>query len=135
MRRLLVCAAIALGGCNLIVAGLAKDEGRPCKDGRCPTGFVCQDARCVRVGGGDGGPDGGTTCSEAAECTECLPGTTPVCGNGHCLCVQLQGRFATLADAPPRGTFDLENGRLGDQICVERSLGADTVTLCGGIVQ
>lgn len=132
---LLTLLAGGLSGCNLIVAGLALDEGRPCKDGACPSGFVCENEVCVRPGSGDGGPDGGTACTAPADCTGCPQDATPVCGDGTCLCVQLRGRLATLADAPRRGTFELRNGRLGDLTCVERGLGSDTVMLCGGIVQ
>jgi len=58
-HRTLLAAALALGlaGCSLII-DTGNDENRPCQDGACLAGFMCQDGICVKAPAA--GPDAGT---------------------------------------------------------------------------
>ncbi len=130
MRRLItVLSLVALSaGCYFLVEG--QEEGRPCKNGRCPFGFVCIDDRCERVGD-DNGPEG--ECAVATDCS-CESGDVPACGEDEkCRCIVFHGRLDGVGGHHDGGRFGLVGGRLGPVQCAVSS--EPEVVLCGGLTQ
>lgn len=125
---ILVLVAALFGGCTILVDG--QEEGRPCKDGRCPYGFECIDDRCVRTG-----DDNGTAgeCTVPSDCS-CEHGALPACGEDErCWCITFQGRLDGVGPIETGGVFGLAGGRLGPANCVAGEESA--FMLCGGITQ
>jgi hypothetical protein len=126
LRLILIVLAVgALAGCSLFIEGL--DEGRPCKDGRCPHTFVCIDDRCV-VGEL---PVTDSPCSDDAECT-CAAGNGMCDAEGICRCLTLGSRLEGVGPTESKGRFDLAGSSLMTVQCVT---GDETYAICGGLAR
>jgi hypothetical protein len=119
-------AACLLAGCSLLIEG--QEEGRPCKDGRCPFGFVCIEGKCEIPT-----DDGGTPCTTVADCS-CDGGPVATCGlDRRCHCITLHGRLDGVGGNSSSGRLGIVGARLGPGGC-----GSETTArhlLCGGITQ
>lgn len=139
MRRTLIlaaAAAITLAGCSLLISG--KDTGRPCLNGKCPSGFVCENDACITTttpvdAGTDGGTDGGgIQCTVATDCPACGTGAQVCSTAGQCGCAVMIGNFGSIGEAAnPIGSFYMGGAALGSQTCGTN----DTYMLCGGFSQ
>lgn len=124
----LITFGILSAGCSFLIEG--QEEGRPCKEGRCPFGFLCVDQQCVRP---ENGTNGQETCAAVTDCS-CEDETIPVCGDDQkCRCMMLQGRIDGVGPEAGSGRFRVTGGRLGHANCVS---GSDpNFVLCGGFTQ
>ncbi len=85
MRRALPLVLAALSGCSLLL-DFGGEEGRPCKDGECLPGYVCEDDVCVSEATSEAGL--AASCVEDADCEEglCLDGD----GDGRTECLRIE---------------------------------------------